>query len=195
MDHRQQQLLLLLKPLLRLIVPALGTVPVLARVIAVSTLIALRAHVRLSAQHRRATLLDVASDADTASIRAFESTAARRTYNNAFALGVDANGLITWGGSYGQLNRAHAFEIALDFCAGAGGVKCKVVLANGSFAENDWLEVAKQLQNRPIEAVRKGFIGSLRDRIVETSAGTSGQGATGSMRTAFGYTFARSAAK
>ena len=137
-----------------------------------------------------ATLLDIASEADLATLRKFEGEAMGRAYSNALALGVDASGLLVWGGSHGQ-RRAVASEVALDFCAGAGGTNCKAVVLDGSFSEERWLEIAKQLGTRPIEAVRTAFLSSLTQPILSTVT----VGGMPGNREAAGYTFARSSAK
>ena len=140
-----------------------------------------------------ATLLE--TQADISSLRAFESDVRSRAYSAGLAMGVDASGLLVWGGSYGQLSQLHATEIALDFCAGAGGSRCRAVILNGSFAEDAWFEVVKQLGTQPVEAVRAGFVSSLRQPVLESNAGVGGGSTSAARGRAFGYTFARSSAK
>ena len=140
-----------------------------------------------------AKLLGTPSATDLARIEAFETQVRRRAYSSALAVGVDASGLLVWGGSYGQSQQSSAGEIALDFCAGAGGSKCKALIVNGAFLEQAWFEVVKQLGAQPIEAVRTAFMTTLEQPILENQAGVGGSAA--SHNRMYGYTFSRSAAK
>ena len=137
-------------------------------------------------------LLDVTAPDDVAVLKRFATQLSRRPYNAALALGVDANGFIVWGGGHTHATRPEAGETALQFCTSAEKGSCKVVVVNGDFAREAWLEALKPLGSEPVNSVRAALMASLRQPIIETAVGlgpriTSSVSATPPT----GYTFAR----
>jgi uncharacterized caspase-like protein len=131
-------------------------------------------------------LLEVTAREDVAALRSFESTLNRRAYSSAFALGVDAAGIIAWGGTYNYSGGEHAANAtAVDFCKRVGAASCNIVVKNGSFDENAFLEFAGGLASQPVEVVRKALMDTMRRPVIETAfrRGTAGGGGEW-----FGYT-------
>lgn len=138
-----------------------------------------------------ATFLDIQSPEDIATLQSFESRASRRPYNNALAIGADASGALSWGGSFSQGTATHAAEIAVDFCGGLKA-KCRAVLANGEFSQKSFVEMLGELTPRKLDGIRTAFLSTLRQPIVESFAGVGNRQVTVGP-TAYGYTFMKAA--
>ena len=139
-------------------------------------------------------LLNVTSADERAALESFARQLARREYSAAFALGVDATGLLVWGGSYRHSHAGPAQETAVDFCQRAGGSECEAVFVNGQFDRTRWLTAVKRLGMQPVDAVRAVFLSSLRQPILETTvAPAPGARISQTQLAQMGYTFSRTA--
>lgn len=108
-----------------------------------------------------AVLLDINSPADVALLTAHEESLKSLRWQSAGAFGVDAQGHLTWAGSY-QWNRlAYAEETAMQNCARTPGDACKVVFVNGEFRSAAFIEAMKGLGAAPVAAVRDAFLRTL----------------------------------
>lgn len=91
-------------------------------------------------------LLGVESEADFETLVKFQALLKRMPYQSAFALGVGSRGFLVARRVWGQLNPAFAANDALERCNAAGtGGSCRVVMINGEFQEQAFMEVAARL--------------------------------------------------
>jgi uncharacterized caspase-like protein len=137
-------------------------------------------------------LLGVTAADEREALKRFSAQLSRRQYTSAFALGVDANGYLAWGGSYNFRRQGDASETAASYCGNIGGDGCKPVVFNGDVNREALLEALKPLGRQPVDAVRAAFIKSLGQPIDEAPAGLSDvMGRAGTVQPPMGYTSER----
>jgi hypothetical protein len=106
-------------------------------------------------------------------IEAFARDAQRRPYSVAVAFGVDASGFLVWGGSFLQAHGRNARDVAVGFCASAGGAKCHSVMVDGENMPEAWFEIAKLLGRQSVAAVRSAFLKTLSQPLLQAPSGMS----------------------
>ena len=135
--------------------------------------------------------LDIRAPDDRAALKRFAAQLSRRQYHSVFAVGVDANGYLVWGGGYNFRRPVDAAETAASYCA-AGVDACKPVVVNGDVNRDALVEALKPLGRQPVDAVREAFVRSLAQPLAESQAGLSEViGRAGSVLPPMGYTFER----
>ena len=78
-------------------------------------------------------------------------------YSSAFALGVNADGLLQPSVAGRQRSPMHATNTVLENCNRRNTAgSCRVVMANGKFQEKEFMEVAAKLGGKPRDMVRQG---------------------------------------
>jgi hypothetical protein len=107
-----------------------------------------------------AILLDIRQDDELTRTLGLERAFKRAPYASAVAMGVRSdNGAITTGYGWRWRLKEYAVESALENCKRTGSA-CKIVMENGEFQENNFFEVARDLRQGSIEAVKKRFLQS-----------------------------------
>jgi uncharacterized caspase-like protein len=109
-----------------------------------------------------AILLDINSAHDLSVLLTHEADVKQRRWQTAHALGADKHGNLIWAGSWNWRRAEYATETALEHCAKVAGDFCKVVVANGDFREQEFLDVAKRLAEQNVAAVRREYLEGLR---------------------------------
>jgi hypothetical protein len=137
-----------------------------------------------------AILLDLKSAEELSTLLTFENQIKRKDWHNSYAMGVDNNGNIMWGGSYRLRSTTFATETAIEQCAKSTRDSCKVVMLDGDFREMDFVEMAKRLGGRNIAAVRETYMQSLRKQPSESIVGGGGSHQA-YMAQGMGYTSSR----
>ena len=141
-----------------------------------------------------AVLLDIVSDDELGLLLLHENYVKGKGWNNAYAMGVDDNGNLTWGGAFRLQTIAWASEAALEQCTWRPGYSCSAIVLNGRFDEQAFLRLARSLGKRDIAAARDAFVRSLAQLPVETTIGLSGAaggGGGGTYAYSFGYSSLR----
>ena len=108
-----------------------------------------------------ALLLEIENAEDLDRLIAAERLMKRMPYNSAFAMGVNSAGFIHWGRAWRSGIRSFAETEALDNCKQHGDGVCKVVMLNGDFQEDAFMEIAAAFPKRNPEGPRKRFIARL----------------------------------
>jgi hypothetical protein len=140
-----------------------------------------------------AILLDIGSGNGQGLVVDYERELKGQSWQSAFALGVDRNGRLVWGGSYGWTRQQYAADAALEYCAKSPGDVCKVVVTNGEFQLKAFMEAVKPLGQQSVSAVREAGMQSLRSKppvFVASPSGGGGTGNTGPMPS-WGFTSLR----
>ena len=90
-----------------------------------------KSHGQLTLSKAVAILLDMNSAEELSLLLTHEGAMKRLQWQSAYAVGVDKNGSLIWGG--GRLWRvpSHALETALQYCARSADSSCKIVMVNG----------------------------------------------------------------
>ena len=104
----------------------------------------------LSLSKALALLLDINSDDGLSLLLAHEARAKRFRSVSAYAMGIDSSGKLIWGAATGHKNTRFAAESAVEYCARESKDICKVVLIDGEFREEQFLELAKLLRHQSI---------------------------------------------
>jgi hypothetical protein len=88
-------------------------------------------------------------------------------------MGIDSGGNLIWGGGNRWGNSNFATETALEHCARSSGDFCKVLMVNGEFKEQGFLEVAQRLRAQNPDAMRQAYLQSLRQPYTESLYGVA----------------------
>ena len=118
-----------------------------------------------------AVLLDLSTEQELRLLLTHEGDIKRKAWHNSYAIGTDHGGNLIWGGGYRLKNAVDAAQTALEQCVRGIGDFCKVIMINGEFREKDFLEMAKQLGGKNVDAVRQAYLRSLTKNPTESQVG------------------------
>ncbi|MDO8533118.1 MAG: hypothetical protein Q7S17_00025, partial [Xanthobacteraceae bacterium] len=97
----------------------------------------------------------------------------RKGWPSAYAMGIDSGGNLIWGGGDRWGSSNFAAETAVEQCARSSGDFCKVLMVNGEFREQGFLEIAQRLRAQNPDAMRQAYLQSLRQPYTESRYGTT----------------------
>jgi hypothetical protein len=111
---------------------------------------------KLSYSKAMALLLGVTTEAELEMLIKYEALLKRIPYSSAAALGVNPGGFIGYASAGRQPSRVRATESAIESCnQRIPGAICRVVMADGTFQEKEFIDLAKRLGRQSRETVRQ----------------------------------------
>jgi len=106
-----------------------------------------------------AILLGIKSDEELEVLVKYDAFMRRVPWQSVIALGVNANGYVTWSNRWSERKLTYAIETAMANCnKNDAESACRLVMVNGEFQKKEFIEVAKRLGKNTPDAARIGLI-------------------------------------
>ena len=126
---------------------------------------------QLSYSKAMSLLLGIEVEEELAALVKYQALIKRMPYQSALALGVSQRGLLVWRRVWEQRNPEFAAQGALERCNAHGAQgSCRLVMINGEFQEQAFMEVAARLGRQTPDRVRRQYV--LNDMPKDFARGT-----------------------
>lgn len=114
---------------------------------------------QLSYSKAMSLLLGMEAEDELEALVKYQALLKRMPYQSALALGVSQRGLLVWRRVWEQRNPEFAAKGALERCNAHGAQgSCRLVMINGEFQEQSFMEVAARLGRQTPDRVRRQYV-------------------------------------